>query len=236
MPGVDADHVGVLVIAEVAQLLGLLGPWVPDDRVWQVVFLYPHLPPGHHVGHNVLMGQWGVDVNPVSPLVESDHLPALLVGRGLGRGRAGRSLGARACPVQEGDPVEPRHLTPPHVRALEVRVEHHVEVKAALLAGVVHPDIQVELLLPEDDPVGDLEVMLPHAVGEVTVSEREYCLDVSTGQTLRALLQLPLADAGKAVVGRPVHPIVPLSKLREHEGNSAPNWLPTVKHRFLADK
>ena len=44
MPGVDADHVWVLVIPEVAQLLGLLGPRVPDDRVWQVVLLYPHLP------------------------------------------------------------------------------------------------------------------------------------------------------------------------------------------------
>ena len=64
VPGVDADHVWVLVIPEVAQLLGLLGPGVPDDRVWQVVLLYPHLPAWHHIGHDVLMGQWGVDVNP----------------------------------------------------------------------------------------------------------------------------------------------------------------------------
>jgi len=182
------------------------------------------------------MGQWGVDVNPVCPLVESDHLPALLVCRGLGRGRAWWPLRPCACPVQECDPIEPRHLTPPHIRALKVRVEHHVEVKAALLAGVVHPDIQVEFLLPEDDPVGDLEMVLPHAVGEITVAKREYSLDVSTRHALWALLQLPLADSGKAVVRRPVHPIVPLSKLGENEGNSAPNWFPTVKHRFLADK
>lgn len=64
MPGVDADHVRVLVIPEVAQLLGLLRPGVPDNRVWQVVLLYPHLPAGHHIGHDVLMGQRGVDVNP----------------------------------------------------------------------------------------------------------------------------------------------------------------------------
>ena len=173
---------------------------------------------------------------PVCPLVESDHLSALLVGRGLGRGRAWRTLGPSAGPVQERDPIEPRHLTPPHVRALEVRVEHHVEVKAAFLARVVHPDVQVELLLPEDDPVGDLKMVLPHAVGEITVTEREYCLDVSARHPLRALLQLPLADASKAVVGGPVHPIVPLSELGENEGNSAPNWLSAVKHRFLADK
>ena len=115
-------------------------------------------------------------------------------------------------------------------------MEHHIEVKAALLARVVHPDVQVELLLPEDDPVGDLEVVLPHAVGEITVTEREYCLDVSTRHPLRPLLQLPLADAGEAVVGRPVHPIVPLSELGKNERNSAPNWLSAVKHRFLADK
>ena len=64
MPRVDADHVRVLVVPEVAQLLCLLVPGVPDDRVGQVVLLYPHLPPGHHIGHDVLVGQRGVDVNP----------------------------------------------------------------------------------------------------------------------------------------------------------------------------
>ena len=37
-------------------------------------------------------------------------------------------------------------------------MQHHIEVEAAVLAGVVHPDVQVELLLPQDYAVGDLEV------------------------------------------------------------------------------
>ena len=138
--------------------------------------------------------------------------------------------------IEERDTIQPCNLTSANVRTLEVGVEHHVEVERPVLAGVVDANVQVQLLLPEDDPVGDLEVMLPHAVGEITVTEREYCLDVSARHPLRALLQLPLADASKAVVGRPVHPIVPLSELGENEGNSAPNWLSAVKHRFLADK
>ena len=59
---VDADHVGMLVITKVTHFLGFLVPGVPDDRVGEVVLLDPHLPPRHHVGHDVLVRS--VDVNP----------------------------------------------------------------------------------------------------------------------------------------------------------------------------
>ena len=59
---VDADHVGVLVVTEVAHLLGLLVPRVPDDGVGEIVFLNPHFPPRHDVCDNVLVRR--VDVNP----------------------------------------------------------------------------------------------------------------------------------------------------------------------------
>ena len=62
MATVHTDHVGVLVVAEVVHLLGFLIPWVPDDGVGKVVFLDPHLPARHHVGHDVLV--WCVDVDP----------------------------------------------------------------------------------------------------------------------------------------------------------------------------
>ena len=41
-------------------------------------------------------------------------------------------------------------------------MEHHVEIEGGLLAGVVHADVEVELLFSEDDPVGNFEVVLPH--------------------------------------------------------------------------
>lgn len=62
---VDADHVGVLVVPEVAHLLGLLVPRVPDDGVGEIVFLNPHFPTRHDVCDNVLVRR--VDVNPVGP-------------------------------------------------------------------------------------------------------------------------------------------------------------------------
>lgn len=115
-------------------------------------------------------------------------------------------------------------------------MQHHIEVEAAVLAGVVHPDVQVELLLPQDDAVGDLEVVLPHAVGEVTVAQGEDGLDVPARHPLRPLLQRPLADPGEAVVGRPVHAVVPLSELREDEGDAAADGFPSVEHGLFTDK
>ena len=50
--------------------------------------------------------------SPVRPLVEGDDLPALLVGGRLRRRRPGRTLRPLPRPVQEGHPVQPRHLAP----------------------------------------------------------------------------------------------------------------------------
>ena len=62
MATVHTDHVGVLVVSEVVHLLGFLLPGVPDDGVRKVVFLDPHFPARHNVGHYVLVRS--VDVNP----------------------------------------------------------------------------------------------------------------------------------------------------------------------------
>ena len=70
----------------------------------------------------------------------------------------------------------------------------------------------------------------------VPVGQGEDRLDVSAGQPLRPLLQLPAGDPPKPVVGRPVYPIVPLAELWEDEGDSAPDRFPTVEHGFLTDK
>ncbi len=72
-----ADHVGVLVVPEVGDLLGLVVPRVPDDGVGEVVLLDAHLPPRHHVGDDVL--RRGVGVDAVGPLPDGHHVAALLV-------------------------------------------------------------------------------------------------------------------------------------------------------------
>ena len=80
MATVHTDHVGVLVVSEVVHLLGFLLPGVPDDGVGKVVFLDPHFPARHNVGHYVLVRS--VDVNPRNaPLQRSTkvHLSHLSV-------------------------------------------------------------------------------------------------------------------------------------------------------------
>ena len=175
-------------------------------------------------------------LSPVCPFIERDHLPALLISRGLGRGRPWPTLWTLSGSVKEGDSVQSGHLTPSHVGTLEVGVEHHVEVEAVLLAGVVDPDVEVELLLPQDDPVADSEVVLPHAVGKVTVRQGEDGLNISAWQPLRSLLKIPFADSAKSMIRRSIHPIVPLTKLRENERNATANRFPPVKHGLFTDK
>ena len=41
-------------------------------------------------------------------------------------------------------------------------MQQNVEVEWRLLAGVVNTDVQMQLLLSEDDPVRDSELVLPH--------------------------------------------------------------------------
>ena len=127
-------------------------------------------------------------------------------------------------PVEERDTAEPRDLAPPHVGTLEVRVQEHVEVEGGLLARVVHPDVEVQLLLPQDDPVGDPEVVLPHGEGKVTVTQGEDGLNVTRGQPLGALVQLPAADPGEPVVRRAVVAVHPVAELREYEGDPPRGW------------
>ena len=54
-----------------------------------------------------------------------------------------------------------QYLRLPDIWALEVRVEKDVKVEGRLLAGVVHAHVEVQLLLAQDYPVRDSEVMLP---------------------------------------------------------------------------
>ena len=171
-----------------------------------------------------------ISVRPVRPFCECDDLPALLVRRRLRRGRPWWSLWSLPGSVQEGDTIESRHLAPPHVRTLEVSVQHHVEVEGGLLAGVVDTDVEVELLFSEDDPVGNFEVVLPHGEGKVTVTQGEYCFNVTTGHPVWTLLQLPPTDSRKPVVGRTIEPVVPLAKLWKDKGYAASDGLPSIKN------
>ena len=97
MAALHADHVGVLVVAEVGDLLGLVHPRVPDDGVGEVVLLDAHLAAAHHVGDDVLGRGEGVDA--VRPLADGHHVAALLV-------RVGRLAGA----VDERAAGEAGHL------------------------------------------------------------------------------------------------------------------------------
>ena len=54
------------------------------------------------------------------------------------------------------------HLASSHVGTFKVGVKKNVEVEGGILARIVDPDIEMELLLPEDHSVGDSEVVLPH--------------------------------------------------------------------------
>ena len=74
--GLDADHVGILVVAKVRDLLGLVHPGVPDHRIREVVLLNPHLSTGNHIGDDVFRRCIGVD--PVCPLANHDNVPAFL--------------------------------------------------------------------------------------------------------------------------------------------------------------
>ena len=48
-------------------------------------------------------------------------------------------------------------------------MKEQVEVEGNILAGVVHTDIEMELLLPEDEPVRHPELAIPHAPGVLAV-------------------------------------------------------------------
>lgn len=68
-----------------------------------------------------------------------------------------------------------------------------------VLAWVVHADVEVQLLLPEDKPVREPERVVPHGAREFVVHQREDRLDVAARQTLRRLLHRPTDYPGEAV-------------------------------------
>ncbi len=75
-----ADHVRVLVVSKVGDLLRAVRPGIPDDGVREVVLLNAHLPARHDVGDDVL--RRSVRVDAIRPLANRDHVAALLVGVG----------------------------------------------------------------------------------------------------------------------------------------------------------
>ncbi len=247
-----ADHVGVLVVPEVGDLLGLVVPRVPDDGVGEVVLLDAHLPPRHHVGDDVL--RRGVGVDAVGPLPDGHHVAALLVRVGRlpslvderAAGKAsdlctGKKMGnkKKRCAHKCGSSNKKTtlhststHLTPSDVRALEVRVKEEVEVEGYVLAGVVDAHVEVELLLPEDEPVGDSELAVPHAARELRVGQREDGLDVPRVQPVRPLLQLPPRDAGEPVLRHDGGG----AEDGEDEGDPAADGLLAVEDAALGDE
>lgn len=133
------NHIGVLVVAKVRHFPGLVQPRIPDHRVRKVVFLQPHLPPRHYVRHDMLLRR--VLVNAVRPLVDRHHIPALLVDRSVAR------------LVDERAPVQPRYLATAHIRHLQVCVQEQVERERNVLAGIIHANVEVQLLLSQDQAV-----------------------------------------------------------------------------------
>ena len=83
------------------------------------------------------------------------------------------------------------YLTPPDVRTLEVRVKEQVEVEGDVLARVVDADVHVELLLAQDEAVGDAERAVPQRARVLVVRQAEDGLHVARVQPVGALVQLP---------------------------------------------
>jgi hypothetical protein len=81
--------------------------------------------------------------------------------------------------VNECAPVQPGHLAPSHVRALEVRVQEEVEVKGDVLAGVIHSNVHVQLFLAENESVGDAKRAVPHRPGELRVRQTKNGLHIA---------------------------------------------------------
>lgn len=51
--------------------------------------------------------------------------------------------------------MQASNLATPHIRHLEVRVQQQVEAECQLLARVVHPYVEVQLFLSQDQPVSE---------------------------------------------------------------------------------
>lgn len=194
-----AHHVRELVVAEVRDLFRVLRPWVPDHSIREVVLLYPHLASADDVGDDVLLHR--VLVDPVRPLVDGHHLARLLV------------HGAFPSLINEHAAVHAGDLTAPDVGHLEVGVQQHLAAERQLLAGVVHADVEVQLLLAQDQSVRQSELEMPHGPGEVIIHEAEDSFDIAAGQSLRHFFHVPASYPGEPVLRTER----PLSELREYK-------------------
>jgi hypothetical protein len=65
--------------------------------------------------------------------------------------------------VQAGD------LATSHVRHLEVRVQQQVEAECEFLAGVVHPYVEVQLFLSQDQPVREAKPAITASITDVNL-------------------------------------------------------------------
>lgn len=210
MARLGAQHVRVLVVPEVGDLARPVHPRVPHHRVREVVLLQPHLPPRHHVRDDVLLRR--VLVDPVCPLVHRDHVPALLVDVAVpGLCGSNQSVIHLTRPEQalashliyERATVKSADLASPHVWHLQICVQQQVERKRNVFAGIINADVEVQLLLAQNQPIGDSEPSktneihqkaallcrrrlnlreIPHRSGEVAVHQGQDGLDVAIVQ------------------------------------------------------
>lgn len=128
--------------------------------------MQPHLPAGHHVRDDVLLGR--VLVDPVRPFVDCHHVATLLVDSTVSSlmkskpsliPRTNHNKFLASHLIDKGTPVQAGDLTPAHVRHLQVRVQQQVEREGDVLARVVHADVEVELLLAQDQSVRNAEAV-----------------------------------------------------------------------------
>jgi len=62
--------------------------------------------------------------------------------------------GERTYLIDEGAAVQSGYLTATHVGNFEIRVQQEVERKGDVLAGIVHADVEVQLLFAQDQAIG----------------------------------------------------------------------------------
>lgn len=132
-------------------------------------------------------------VHAIRPLVNRHHVATLLV-----HGPITRLVHEHAA-VQTGD------LALAHIRHLQVRVQQQIERERQVLARIVDADMEVELFLAYDQPIGYPERVVPHGAREIVVHQAEQRLDVAVGQTLGRPFERPARDARESVL-RPERP------------------------------
>lgn len=59
--------------------------------------------------------------------------------------------------IDEGAALETGDLAAPHVRTFKIGVQQQVAREGDVFAGIVDADVEVQLLLAQDQPVGQAE-------------------------------------------------------------------------------